>query len=467
MRSHLFLVLLLSGLLVSACGDDGGSDTGPSDGGGDAADSTPPTDTGADTAPVDSAMDTSVPGCETDCEFVDVVSGATHSCALRANGTVWCWGGNINAALGDGRERHGMQCGMMEGGDVPDCSPPVQVIEIDDATAISSRAGLENCVLRESGGTWCWGQQSVAPATGGEPPRRFTPEARPGLDALETISDGFVHTCGVAAGQSVCVGLNGSGQIGDGTKVDVRVPFTVPMPTGVEVVEAGAASDFTCALAGGAAYCWGNNDEGQLGDGVDDHMGGCMGSVTMYDCSLEPVAVMMPTGITFTDIKPGGSHACALGSDSNVYCWGANNYGQLGLGTLDAVDVPTQVTDTGDVAAVDTGANFTCILYDSGAVSCFGDNQEGQIGDGTMDHGGDCGGAATGCCGPMGTDCSWDPATVDGLTDAVDLGVGWRHACAIRATGDVVCWGYNNKMQLGDGTRERRTSPVTVMDLGD
>ncbi len=467
MRAHSLLIFSAIALTLAACGDDGASDTGPTDGGGDAADTTPPTDTGTDTGAMDSAMDSTVPGCETDCEFIDVVAGATHSCALRANGTIWCWGGNINGALGDGRMRHGMQCGMMEGGDVPDCSPPVQVAVIDDATALSSRGGIENCALRSSGGAWCWGQQSVAPATGGEPPKRYTPEARSGLDSVETISDGFDHTCGVAAGQAVCIGLNQSGQIGDGTKVDARTAYTVPMPTDMEIVEAGAASDFTCGLAGGSAWCWGNNDSGQLGDGVDAHMGGCMGSVAMYDCSLTPVEVTMPDGITFSDIKLGAGHACALGSDNNAYCWGANNYGQLGLGNLDASSVPVQITDTGDVAALDAGAVFTCLLYTSGAVSCFGDNQEGQIGDGSLDHGGDCGGAATGCCGPMGTDCSWDISPVSGLTDAVTIGLGWRHACAIRMTGDVVCWGYNSKMQLGDTTRDRRDAPVTVMSLGD
>jgi alpha-tubulin suppressor-like RCC1 family protein len=411
-------------------------------------------------------MDTSTPGCTADCEFVDVVAGATHSCALRENGTVWCWGGNIDGTLGDGVMRH-MECGMPEGGDSPDCSPPVQVAVIDDATQISSRGGLENCAIRESGGAWCWGQQSVAPATGGEAPTRFRPEARIGLEAVETVSSGFSHTCGVAAGQAVCIGLNGSGQIGDGTRVDARVAYTLPMPTGVTAVEAGSSSDFTCAIAGGAAFCWGNNDEGQLGDDVDDHMGNCMGAVTMYDCSLEPVAAVMPEGVTFTQIEPGISHVCALGDDANAYCWGANQYGQLGLGNLTAVNIPTQVTDTGDVVEISVGGNTTCILRTSGAVSCAGDNQEGQIGDALMDHGGECGGAATGCCGPMGTDCSWDFATVDGLTDATAVGVGWRHACAVRTAGDVVCWGYNTKMQLGNGTRERSNTPVVVLGLGD
>jgi len=467
MRAQLLLLSLSLALTpIFACGDDGTpTDTGVADSGTDSS----PTDTGTDTTPpVDSGADTSTPGCTADCEFVDVVGGATHSCALRANGTVWCWGGNISGTLGDGRIRHGGEpCGMMEGGDIPDCTGPVQVSVLDDATELSARSGLENCALRESGGTWCWGLQGIGPAAGGEAPRRFEPESRPGLEDLETISDGFSTTCGVVAGQAVCVGRNGSGQVGNGTNVDVRVPHTIAMPTGVDLVEAGASSDITCALASGAAWCWGANEDGQLGTGML-HAGGCEdGDGAAYDCSMVPVAVAMPTGITFTQIKPGGSHICALGSDSNAYCWGANQYGQLGTGDQVISNIPVQVTDTGDVAAVDTGANFTCLLRTAGTVTCFGDNQEGQVGDGTMDHGGDCGGAATGCCGPMATDCSWDIQQVTGLSDAIDIGVGWRHACAIRAAGETVCWGYNTKKQLGDGTRDRRSSPVVVMDLGD
>lgn len=465
MRAHLiFLAASLMITPLAACGDDGGTgDGGVGDGSTDSA--TPPADSGTGdtgTPPTDGGTDSGT-GCTADCEFTDVVGGTTHTCALRANGTIWCWGGNIHGTLGDGRMRH-MDCGSTGSTEIQDCSPPVEVIVIDDATSVSSRSGHQNCALRASGGAWCWGQQSVAPAAGGEAPRRFEPEPRDGLESLETVSDGFNHTCGVVGGQVVCIGRNDSGQIGDGTREEARVAKTLAMPTGITEVVSGAFSDLTCALTVDAAYCWGNNADGQLGDGVADHMGGCEISVgSSYDCALTPQMVTLPTGVMFTQIAPGGSHACAVGDDGNLYCWGANNYGQLGLGDQASVSVPTLVIDADDtdpVVQVDTGTDHTCARMMSGSVTCFGDNQEGQLGDAMEGHGGDC-------TGPMATDCSYDPVDVMGLTDAVDIGIGFRHSCALRATGDVVCWGWNTRMQLGDGTRERSYTPVTVADLGD
>jgi len=470
MRAQLiFLALSLMMMPLAACGDDGtGTDGGMTDGSTDSG--TPPADSGmgdTGTPPVDSGVDSGAP-CTTGCEFIDVVSGATHSCALRANGTVWCWGGNIDGTLGDGRERH-EDCGSAGSTEIQDCSPPVEVIIVEDATHLSARGGSQNCVVRESGGAWCWGRESVGPASGGEAIKNFEPVPRAGLESLETVSRGFNHTCGIAAGQAVCIGQNGSGQIGDGTRDEARVAHTVAMPTGlVDVqVSTGPHSGLTCALTVDAAYCWGNNADSQLGDGVADHAGGCetyMGSG--YDCALSAQAVTLPTGVMFTQIAPGGSHVCAVGDDGSLYCWGANNYGQLGLGDQVGVGLPTLVIDATDgdpVVQVETGPDFSCARMTSGKVFCFGDNAEGQLGDDMPSHGVGVGD----CTAPMATDCSFDPVEVMGLAGVTDIGAGRAHMCALRSTGDVVCWGRNTKKQLGDGTRDRRYAPVTVMDLGN
>src|SRR5207244_2374310 len=131
------------------------------------------------------------------------------------------------------------------------------------------------------------------------------------------------HTCGVAAGGTYCWGLNDHGQLGDGTSSNqdsvaelVRGGLTFTQVTaGGDQALGGSHS---CGItAAGAAYCWGSNKLGQLGDG------------TITDRAT-PVAVTAQSGVTFTQISAGDRHTCARASDGNIYCWGNAGDGALG-----------------------------------------------------------------------------------------------------------------------------------------
>lgn len=142
------------------------------------------------------------------------------------------------------------------------------------------------------------------------------------------------------------------------------------------------------------------------------------------------------------------SHVCVLTHTGGVKCWGDNDYGQIGDGTI--IDRPVIVDVSGlasGVAVVGTGAFHTCALTTLGGVKCWGRNNDGQLGNGT-------------------TADSWVPVDVSGLTGGVaDLTVGYRHACALTMTGAVKCWGANFYGQLGDGSTTDRSTPVTVVGL--
>ncbi len=450
------ILLPLTFTMAVACGGDDSSP--PGDAGADAGGGTDAG--GTDGGHTDAGRtDGGSAGCTEDCEWVDVVSGASQSCALRANGTVQCWGANIFGQLGDGNVRHGIECGMSGGADPEDCSPPVVVASIDDATALSSRGGLSSCVLRASGEVWCWGLQSVGDVGGSDAqPRHYEPELRAGFTGMTTLSDGFAHLCAVgAAGAATCIGENSSGQIGNGTAMEARTAATLADPTGFVEIEAATSSDITCGrTSSGEVWCWGSNSDTQLGDGVPDHTDECMGVTSTYDCSLSPVQVMLPKGAEVVDLSVGSGHVCAVTSDGTLLCWGANNYGQLGMGDTDVRALPTEVPGLTNIVAVSAGYYFTCALDSAGAVYCFGDNKEGSLGDGEVAH--------TGCTSFDATDCSSVPVQVDGLV-ASKVAAGYRHACAIRTTGEIACWGYNTHRQLGDGTRERRYTPVEVQGL--
>ena len=211
--------------------------------------------------------------------------------------------------------------------------------------------------------------------------------------------------------------------------------FTVgaEQPAGAGSVAAG--NQFTCVVtASGGVQCWGNNANGQLGDGTSVSRG-------------TPADV---TGLTggVTAITAGSSHACALTLNGGVKCWGYNYYGQLGDGTTTQRTTPVDVSGlTSGVVAVTAGYSHTCALTSSGGVKCWGYNNYGQLGDGTTTQ------RAT-------------PVDVSGLTSGViAVAAGYYHTCALTSGGGVKCWGYDNYGQLGDGATTQRPAPVDVTGL--
>ncbi|MCA0295790.1 MAG: biotin transporter BioY [Actinobacteria bacterium] len=191
----------------------------------------------------------------------------------------------------------------------------------------------------------------------------------------------------------------------------------------------------TCAVTTtGKALCWGFNADGQLGDGTTT-------------TQLKPVGV---SGLSskVASISAGETHSCAVTTKGKALCWGYNGNGQLGDNTTVDSHTPAVVygMDT-KVKSISAGWVGTCAVKTSGKARCWGDNSAGQLGNGT-------------------TIGSVKPVTVSGLTSGVkSVSVGLTHACALKTSGKVVCWGYNAFGQLGDGTTATRLTPVTVHGL--
>src|SRR5437867_3306484 len=187
-----------------------------------------------------------------------------------------------------------------------------------------------------------------------------------------------LHTCGltIVTGAAYCWGANGSGQLGDGTMMNRSRPVLVQAPPGVSFAAVTGGAAHTCGLTTGlsaAAYCWGGNGSGQLGDG------------TMTSRS-SPVLVQAPGGVSFAAVGAGGAHTCGVTAAGTAYCWGGNGVGELGGGTNTTsrlTPVLVQAPAGVSFAAVTAGAVHTCGVTAAGTAFCWGRNVEGQLGDGT------------------------------------------------------------------------------------
>ncbi|MFN8573913.1 MAG: protein kinase [Gemmatimonadaceae bacterium] len=241
------------------------------------------------------------------------------------------------------------------------------------------------------------------------------------------VAAGGRHSCVIGdAGKAYCWGNNERGQLGDGSFEGRQTPASVVSDAAFTQIAAGIWH--TCAItSGGEVYCWGSNDAGQLGDGT-----------------TAPRATPAHVGSTaFRTIRTGQSHTCGLSRSGTVLCWGANAYGQLGDGTRSTKTSPSAVTLPLPGGAVTAGWTHSCALTTDGTAYCWGRNSAGQLGDGTT------------------TDRA-TPAPVSTALKFVSIAAGREHTCAVATNGSVHCWGRNTYGQLGTGstTPASATSPV-------
>jgi alpha-tubulin suppressor-like RCC1 family protein len=148
-------------------------------------------------------------------------------------------------------------------------------------------------------------------------------------------------------------------------------------------------------------------------------------------------------------LAAGEAHTCALDAARSVQCWGENESGQLGNGTIASSASPVAVTGlSGPALAVAAGKGHSCAITNAGAVQCWGDNEFGQLGNGKTDT------------------RSRRPVAVAGLTEAaIAITTGAFHSCALTRGGAVLCWGENVSGELGNGTTMNSSTPVAVSGL--
>jgi alpha-tubulin suppressor-like RCC1 family protein len=197
-----------------------------------------------------------------------------------------------------------------------------------------------------------------------------------------------------------------------------------------------SGSQHTCAISAASVFCWGDNTYGQMGLGWAE---GKENRSAVYKLN------------SVSSISSGATHTCALKSDKTVWCWGSNAYGQIGFGKERSYSaVPQQVLGITTATAVTSGKNHSCAIYISGRekrVACWGANGKGQIGQ------------------LRSTSLSTKPMRVGTIRNAESISAGAGHTCVLLATKSIICWGWNDKGQLGNGSNSDSVVPVTVVGI--
>ena len=405
-------------------------------------------------------------------------AGAGYTCGLLDDGSVKCWGLNMNGelGLGDYTDR-GSSPGQMGDG--------LSAVSLGSGRTAEqltcSVSGHHTCGLLDNGDVKCWGYNLGGQLGLGDQSSRGSGPGQMG-DSLPAVplgsghtvvavAAGGYHSCALLDNGSVkCWGSNWNGQLGLGDTVN-RGLIPGQMGDMLPVVSLGvgrtaaaltAGEEFTCALLdNGSVKCWGLNGIGELGIGDYVNRGSSPGQMG----DMLP-AVPLGSGRTAVAVAAGYEHSCALLDDGGIKCWGTNDYGQLGLGDtagrggapgrmgdmLPAVDLGTAVT----VRAVSCGTRHTCVLLEGGGIKCWGDNSHGGLGIGDVVNRGDS-------PGHMG-DSLPVIALGTGRT-ALSLVAGSLASCAVLDDGGVKCWGYNGAGWLGYGDSvERGASPGQMGD---
>lgn len=403
---------------------------------------------------------------------ISIAVGQKHTCALTSDNKLYCWGYNGNGELGNGQ--------------TVDSPVPVEITSSGDLAgrqikAISSKSEASHtCAIAVDislgNQVYCWGYGyygQLGNSKSGNLAKSISPTAIvPSSDlrdkAINSVIVGSSNTCVLSSGagginQAYCWGQNDYGQVGTGSRSQLELlPNLVNGEVTVDksVISISIGNLHGCmVVSNGKLYCWGRNSYGQLGaDSYTDTYSPALIKETgyLYGKSIKSIAA------------DGYFHSCAIADDNLAYCWGDNNYGQLGIGTVRNSRVPEPVyVGTASNQGVLYGKTIKSIVVSRlNAATCAiaADSSSpdlvycwGRINDGTL---------ATGS-----RPYSVVPYQVDASGTGMEnksvkqISMGRDYACAVLENNEVYCWGNNKNGKLGDGTVVSSAKPVKVVGL--
>lgn len=365
-------------------------------------------------------------------------------CALTSAGALWCWGQNANGTLATG-----------VGSSTTPLIVPTQAVSAFAGPWSSITAGnVSTCGIKSADSTaWCWGNNGAGQlGNGGTSNAYSSPVAVSGGatwiqiasgGAGATVFDNITYatsyvTCGVKTGNTGwCWGGNGAGNVGDGTTTERTSPVQI---SGSWLMIVPGFEYTTCGVqTNGTLWCWGDNQYGQLGQGTTD-------------ASAHPSPVQVGSGTSWTSVSVGSTNFCALQSNNSLWCWGVNSTGAVGDGTTTQRNSPVQVSGSWSsvsVSASGIGVNHACGIQTGGGAYCWGDNQYGELG-------------INSDISYVTSPTVLSTTTPLLGTSWTTLVAGPNMTCGTRNTGNVYCWGLNQYGRLGDPNFGLYITPVSA-----
>jgi alpha-tubulin suppressor-like RCC1 family protein len=291
---------------------------------------------------------------------VAVTAGWKHTCALTVAGGVKCWGYNKNGELGNG--------------ETEDSPVPVSVSGLKSGVTAIDAGDDHTCAVSGQGIVRCWGYNKFGQLGDGTRTSRSVPVfASATAGGAKAVAAGWGHSCVITGDGSVaCWGNDELGQLGDEQqKEDYRLTAVTVAEVERAVVKLAADGGQSCVLTiYGGIRCWGYNKYGQLGDGTSETR-----NIPVRAAGLTPDQ---------QELAVGWNHSCGVDGKGGLNCWGWNSEGQLGDGTKASRAEPAGVYGLPEgVKTAGLGFAHSCAVTDSGAVYCWGSNEYGQLGDGS------------------------------------------------------------------------------------
>lgn len=417
--------------------------------------------------------------------YQDISSGQDHVCALTGSGQLVCWGSNAYGQIGSvgdvlaARSTPGTVPNLAEetivdfvAGDYNSCiinaagalkcwgtnnsnelgNPdyhrwysgiPMQVSGMESGVAKASIGYGQICALKDSGDLYCWGDVWVDSVDGPVLERKTEPFFIGNFSNPKDLHSYSGHSCVLTdTDELMCWGRGDFGQLGVGEAGDLAQPAKVAGLAQVTSFSLGGVH--SCAVTAPVG-----TDPAKLWCWGDNQYGQLGQASTEIGTSNSPLEVTGLTGEPVS-VAAGETHTCAIvrqdGVDS-VMCWGHNGEGQLGIGHTEDTPSPTAVAGSAGAAILVAGGSFTALLTDTGQIKSWGGNSEGQLGNGFFFR-------------------RQLPIHLSGIDQPLaDVVTGEQHTCALTQAGAVLCWGRNQYGQLGVDSVVYSADPVPVTGL--